>query len=93
VHDNKTVLGVGKKWRAFNKRCCLAQSQRERSPEDVRQFPFPRTDTIAEPWPINRKVFARRIGKRANKKMGVYSQIAPSFTAVVIARPIAEIGL
>jgi len=38
-------------------------------------------------------VFARRIGKRANKKMGVYSQSLPSFTSIVIARPIAEIDL
>jgi hypothetical protein len=32
-------------------------------------------------------VFARRIGKRANKKW------LPSFTSVVVARPIAEINL
>jgi hypothetical protein len=38
-------------------------------------------------------VFARRIGKRANKKMCVYSQLLPSFTSVVVARPIAEIDL
>jgi hypothetical protein len=38
-------------------------------------------------------VFARRIGKRANKKMGVYSQSLPSFTSIVIERPIAEIDL
>jgi hypothetical protein len=36
-------------------------------------------------------VFARRIGKRANKKMCVYSQLLPGFTSVVVARPIAEI--
>jgi hypothetical protein len=29
----------------------------------------------------------------AQKKMGVYSQSRPSFTSVVIARPIAEIDL
>jgi hypothetical protein len=38
-------------------------------------------------------VFARRIGKRANKEMGVYSRLLPIFTSVVIARPIAEIDL
>jgi hypothetical protein len=27
------------------------------------------------------------------KKMGVYSQLLPSFTSVVVARPIAEINL
>jgi hypothetical protein len=37
-------------------------------------------------------VFARRIGKRANKKMSVYSQSLPTFTSIVIARPIAEIA-
>jgi hypothetical protein len=37
-------------------------------------------------------VFARRIGKRANKKMGVYSQSLPTFTSIVIARPIAEMA-
>jgi len=38
-------------------------------------------------------VFARPIGKRANKKMGVDSQLLPSFTSIVIATPIAEINL
>jgi len=37
-------------------------------------------------------VSARRIGKRANKKMGVYSQLLPGFTSVVIATPIAQIN-
>jgi hypothetical protein len=36
-------------------------------------------------------VFAGRIGKRANKKIGVYSHSLPSFASVVIATPIAEI--
>jgi hypothetical protein len=75
VGDNKMVLGLGKKWRAFNKRSCLAQSQRGRNSEDATQFAFPRTDAIARLAPINRKVFARPIGKRANKKLGVYSQL------------------
>jgi len=38
-------------------------------------------------------VFARRIGKGANKEMGVYSQSRSIFTSLVIARPIAEIDL
>jgi hypothetical protein len=38
-------------------------------------------------------VFAERIGKRANKKMDVYSRLLPSFTSLVIARRIPEINL
>jgi hypothetical protein len=38
-------------------------------------------------------VLARRMGKPANKKIGVYSQLLPSFTYLVIAKPITQLNL